>query len=226
MTKLLGAMLAGSLATIGAAVAQTYPAQPITLVSPFPPGGSVDITARIIADPLSKALGGSVIVENRTGASRNIGMEAVARAKPDGYTLVLNTVSLATNASLFPKVNYDVVRNFVPIATVAKSQHVLVINPKVDAKNVQELIAMARARPGRLIYASGRRWLHVSHFGGAVQRPNKHIHFAYSLSRRRAGAGRYARRASGNVIPGVVGRVAAYSCRQAARAGGHINQAQ
>jgi len=87
----------------GAAVGQSYPSQPIRLIAPFPPGGSVDITARLIADPLASQLGGRIIIENRTGASGNIGMEAAARAAPDGYTLVINTIPLVTNLALFDK---------------------------------------------------------------------------------------------------------------------------
>src|SRR3954466_4504415 len=89
------------------AAAQHYPAQPIRMIAPFPPGGSVDIMARLIADPLAAQLGGRIIIDNRSGASGNIGMEAVARANPDGYTIVLNTIPLVTNQSLFPKLTWD-----------------------------------------------------------------------------------------------------------------------
>jgi tripartite-type tricarboxylate transporter receptor subunit TctC len=136
------------------AAAQTYPTQPIRLIAPFPPGGSVDITARFIAEPLAAQLGARVVIENRTGASGNIGMEAAARAAPDGYTLVLNTIPLVTNQSLFDKVTWDPVKDFAPIGMVATSPHVLVVNPKVPAKNVAELLQLARANPGKLSYAS------------------------------------------------------------------------
>ena len=85
--------------------AQTYPSQPIRLIAPFPPGGSVDIMARLISEPLAAQLGGKIVIDNRSGASGNIGMEAAARAKPDGYTIVLNTIPLATNQALFDKLN-------------------------------------------------------------------------------------------------------------------------
>jgi tripartite-type tricarboxylate transporter receptor subunit TctC len=134
--------------------AQTYPSQPIRMVSPFPPGGSVDIMARLIADPLAAQLGGRIVIENRSGASGNIGMEAVARASPDGYTLVLNTIPLVTNQSLFPKLSWDPIRDFAPIGMVATGPHVLVVPARVQAKNVAELIALARANPGKLSYAS------------------------------------------------------------------------
>jgi tripartite-type tricarboxylate transporter receptor subunit TctC len=134
--------------------AQTYPTQPIRLIAPFPPGGSVDITARFIAEPLAAQLGTRVVIENRSGASGNIGMEAAARAAPDGYTLVLNTIPLVTNQSLFDKVTWDPVKDFAPIGMIATSPHVLVVNPKVPARTVDELLRLARANPGKLSYAS------------------------------------------------------------------------
>jgi tripartite-type tricarboxylate transporter receptor subunit TctC len=138
-----------------AAGAQPYPGQPIRIISPFPPGGSVDITARLIADPLAAALGGArIVVENRSGASGNIGMEAAARSKPDGYTLVLNTIPLVTNQSLFQNLTWDPVRDFAPIGMVATSPHVLVVPLKNPAKSVAELLQLARANPGKLTYAS------------------------------------------------------------------------
>src|SRR5438034_11089159 len=96
------------------AAAQTYPSQPIKLIAPFPPGGSVDITARLIADPLASQLGGRIIIENRTGASGNIGMEAAARATPDGHTLVINTIPLVTNLAACDKLTWDPIRDFAP----------------------------------------------------------------------------------------------------------------
>jgi tripartite-type tricarboxylate transporter receptor subunit TctC len=136
------------------AAAQTYPSQPIRLIAPFPPGGSVDITARFIAEPLGGQLGTRIVIENRTGASGNIGMEAAARATPDGYTVVLNTIPLVTNQSLFEKVAWDPIRDFTPIGMVATSPHVLVVHNKVPANNVDELLRLARANPGKLSYAS------------------------------------------------------------------------
>jgi tripartite-type tricarboxylate transporter receptor subunit TctC len=140
---------------LGSSVAaQTYPNQPIRLISPFPPGGSVDITARLIAEPLAVQLGGRVLVDNRSGASGNIGMEAAARAAPDGYTLVLNTIPLVTNQSLFDKLPWDPVRDFAPIGMVATSPHILVVPPRSSAKKVDDLVQLARANPGKLSYAS------------------------------------------------------------------------
>jgi len=137
------------------AAAQTYPSQPIRLIAPFPPGGSVDIMARLIAEPLAQQLGGKIVIDNRSGASGNIGMEAAARAKPDGYTLVLNTIPLATNQALFDKLTWDPVKDFAPIGMVATAPHVLVVPAaKVKAATVAALLQLARANPGRLSYAS------------------------------------------------------------------------
>jgi tripartite-type tricarboxylate transporter receptor subunit TctC len=135
-------------------VAQTFPNQAIRIIAPFPPGGSVDITARLIADPLASQLNTRVIVDNRSGASGNIGMEAAARAAPDGYTIVLNTIPLVTNQSLFDKLTWDPMRDFAPIGMVATSPHVLVVPNRLAASKVEELVRLARASPGKLTYAS------------------------------------------------------------------------
>jgi len=136
------------------AASQPYPNQPIRLIAPFPPGGSVDIMARLIAEPLAAQLGGKIVIDNRSGASGNIGMEAAARAKPDGHTVVLNTIPLATNQALFDKLTWDPVKDFAPIGMVATAPHVLVVPPKVKAGKVDELVRLARASPGKLTYAS------------------------------------------------------------------------
>jgi len=137
-----------------AAGAQPYPSQPIRLIAPFPPGGSVDIMARLISEPLAQELGGKIVIDNRSGASGNIGMEAAARAKPDGYTLVLNTIPLATNQALFDKLSWDPVKDFAPIGMVATAPHVLVVPGKSKVTSVEELVKTARSNPGKLNYAS------------------------------------------------------------------------
>src|SRR6187455_1678213 len=147
-------MAAVLLAIAMPAAAQTFPSQPIRLIAPFPPGGSVDIMARLIGDPLGNQLGTRIIVENRSGASGNIGMEAAARAAPDGYTLVLNTIPLVTNQSLFDKLPWDPIRDFAPIGMVATSPHILVVPNRMAAKSVDDLVRLARANPGKLTYAS------------------------------------------------------------------------
>jgi tripartite-type tricarboxylate transporter receptor subunit TctC len=136
------------------AAAQSYPSQPIRMIAPFPPGGSVDIMARLIGDPLSQQLGGRIVVENRSGASGNLGMEAAMRAAPDGYTIVLNTIPLVTNQSLFKNLTWDPIKDFVHIGMVATAPHALVVPKKNPANSVQELLAAARANPGKMNYAS------------------------------------------------------------------------
>ena len=155
MPRVAGLLFFGLLLAVAQpAAAQPYPSQPIRLIAPFPPGGSVDIMARLIAEPLAQQLGGKIVIDNRSGASGNIGMEAAARAKPDGYTVVLNTIPLATNQALFDKLSWDPVKDFAPIGMVATAPHVLVIPPKVKAGKVDELVKIARASPGKLTYAS------------------------------------------------------------------------
>lgn len=136
------------------ATAQPYPDRPIKLIVPYAPGGSADIVARMINDEWGKTLGKPVIVENKAGAGGNLGVDAVAKAAPDGYTIGLQTVSLAINPALVPKMPYDTLKDLAPIGMVAASQHVLVVNDKVPAKDVKELIALAKASPGKLTYAS------------------------------------------------------------------------
>ena len=165
----------------GAALAQSFPGQPVKLISPFPPGGSVDITARLIAEPMAQALGGRIYVEDRSGASGNIGMEAAARAKPDGYTIVLNTIPLVTNQSLFHGLTWDPIRDFAPIGMVATSPHLLVVPPKTPARSVAELLKLVRAHPGKLSYASAGVGT-TFHFCGEIFKDETHtfiLHVPY-----------------------------------------------
>jgi tripartite-type tricarboxylate transporter receptor subunit TctC len=135
--------------------AQAYPSRPIRLVVPFPPGGTTDILARLLGKGLHEAMGVPVTVDNRPGASSNIGTELVARAAPDGYTLLLSgATSFAVNPHLFPALPFDPLKDFAPIAPVAQNQTVLLVHPSVAARTTQELIALAKARPGMLNYAS------------------------------------------------------------------------
>jgi tripartite-type tricarboxylate transporter receptor subunit TctC len=135
--------------------AQTYPERPIKLVVPFPPAGTTDLLARTLAQKLNEALGKSVIVENRPGAGGNIGASVVASAPPDGYTLLLATVSThGINPSLYPNMPYDAVKDFAPVAFIARVSNVLLVNPKLPANTAKELIALAKAQPGKLMFAS------------------------------------------------------------------------
>jgi tripartite-type tricarboxylate transporter receptor subunit TctC len=151
---LRAAVCMATLALASAVGAQGYPGQPIKMIAPFPPGGSVDIMARLVADPLAAQLGGRIVIENRSGASGNIGMEAAARAPADGYTIVMNTIPLVTNVSLFPNLTWDPLRDFVPLGMVATAPHVLIVPKRLEVNNVQDLLALARANPGKLSYAS------------------------------------------------------------------------
>jgi tripartite-type tricarboxylate transporter receptor subunit TctC len=131
-----------------------YPERPVRLIVPYAPGGSADIAARLVADEWAKALGQALVIENRAGAGGNIGVDFVAKAPADGYTIGLQTVSLAINPAIFGNMPFDTQKDLSPIGMVATSQHVLVVNPKLPAQNVKELIALAQARPGKLNYGS------------------------------------------------------------------------
>ena len=152
------ALAAAALALAAAplAAAQTpYPGKPVRLVVPFPAGGTTDILARAAAQKLSEAWGQQVIVDNRPGAGGNIGAELVAKAAPDGYTLLMGTVGThAINASLYSKLPYDPVKDFAPVILVAGVPNVLVVNPSLPVNSVPELIAYAKANPGALNFAS------------------------------------------------------------------------
>ena len=143
-------------AVIGAALAQTdnYPNKPIRWILPFPPGGSADVLARILAPKLSEAVGQSVIVDNRAGAAGNIGTVAVARSAPDGYTLLSHTLPFVANPALHSKAPYDVVRDFEPVMLMANQGSMIAVHPSVPAKNVREFIALAKSRPGQLFYGT------------------------------------------------------------------------
>ncbi|WP_439684320.1 Tripartite-type tricarboxylate transporter, extracytoplasmic receptor component TctC [Cupriavidus oxalaticus] len=136
------------------AAAQSYPQRPVRLIVPYAPGGSADIAARLVADAWARSMGGTIVVENRAGAGGNIGVDAVAKAPADGYTIGLQTVSLAINPGLFPRMPYDTLKDLAPIGMVASSQHVLVVNNNIPAKTLPELIAAAKAQPGKLTYGS------------------------------------------------------------------------
>ncbi len=136
--------------------AQSYPARRISLVVPFTPGGSTDILARALGQALGEAWKQPVIIDNRPGAGGAIGADAAAKAAPDGYTLLMGHIgTLAVNPMLYPKLPYDPVRDFAPVALVAMVPNVLVVNPSVPARNAAELIALARAKPGSLTASSG-----------------------------------------------------------------------
>jgi tripartite-type tricarboxylate transporter receptor subunit TctC len=153
MTKVATAALLAAL-SIGAE-AQSYPTKPVRMIVPYAAGGGVDILGRVIGGKLTETLGQQVIVENRAGGGTIIGSDAVARAPADGYTLLFTNAALAASPALHDKLPYDTLKAFAPIAAVAGSYNVLVVHPSLPAKSVKELVALARAKPGRLNYASG-----------------------------------------------------------------------
>ena len=147
----LACLAAGLACIVPAAHAQdAYPSKPIRMVVPFPPGGSIDMTARLVGQKLSTALGQPVLVDNRPGASGNIGMDYVAKAPKDGYTLLMVHTGLASNAHMFAKLPYDPIKDLAPVIRVADQPNVLIMNPKWTFKNVGELVAYAKANPGKL----------------------------------------------------------------------------
>ena len=151
-----------------AAQAQAYPSKPITLVIPFPPGGPTDAMARTLAAEIRDRLGQTMVVENRAGAGGNIGAEYVARAEPDGYTLMFGTSGpLAINASLYRKISYDPTKSFAPVIRVGHLPNILVVHPSLPVKNVPELIAYSKAHPGTLSYASSGNGA-SSHLAGVL----------------------------------------------------------
>ena len=135
-------------------VAQTYPSKPIRVIVPVAPGGGNDIVARMLAQKLTEAWGQQVIVDNRPGAATTIGAEITARSNPDGYTLMFFSVSFAINAAVNPKLPFDPLRDFTPITLVARVPQMLDVNPALPAKSVKEFIALAKAKPGQINYAS------------------------------------------------------------------------
>ena len=155
MEQLLGLLLLGmAIVAPLAARAQPYPNRLIKIVVPYAAGGAVDIVARTIAQPLGVALKQSVIVDNRPGASANIGMELVAKAAPDGYTLLMASNGIATNMALFPHLTFDGRRDFAPVAKIGYAPLVIVVPASSPVKSLKDLIAMAKAEPGKLTYAS------------------------------------------------------------------------
>jgi tripartite-type tricarboxylate transporter receptor subunit TctC len=159
MTKIVDAIvrtaLAAGLISFGtAALAQSYPARPIRILVLNTPGSGADILTRLIANRLTEAFGQQVVVDNRPGASGNIGAEIGARAAPDGYTLVMITSQQPIVVAMYSKLNYDLIRDFVPISLVATAPYFLVVHPSVAATTVKELVALAKSKPGQLRYGS------------------------------------------------------------------------
>jgi len=186
--------------------AQSWPSKPIRIISPYPPAGANDLLARIIAPKLSEQLGQPVVVENRAGATGNIGAELVAKAPADGYTLLMGQAgNLTINISLMAKIPFDPVRDFSPVTMVASTPNVLVVHPSLPVRTVKDLIALAKAKPGQINYATsgigspghlaaellnksaGIRLVHIPYKGAApalldVVAGNAHLYFTSAVS--------------------------------------------
>ena len=174
------AALVLSLAALGAA-AQAYPSRPVRMLVGFTPGGGTDINARLLAPKLSEYLGQPFVVENRPGATTNVATEIVAKAPPDGLTLLFTTSALAINASLYKNLGYDALRDLAPVSVLCESPNLLVINPNVPAKSVGELLALARAKPGALNYSSAGAGT-TQHLAGELFKARTHtdiVHVPY-----------------------------------------------
>ena len=164
----LGLALASTFAPAWTLAQSAYPVRSIRLIAPFPPGGTSDVLARLIAQKLSELLGQTVAVDNRAGASGNIGHEAAAKSPADGYTLLLsNSSTVVTNPHLFKKMPFDPINDFAPISMVASAGQVLVVHPSVAAATLAELTALARANPGKLNFGSGGKGIQ-SHISGEM----------------------------------------------------------
>jgi tripartite-type tricarboxylate transporter receptor subunit TctC len=159
INKLISFTLIAASVAGGSAWAQTaanYPTKPVRFIAPFPPGGSTDLLARLVAQKLTEAWGQQVIVENRGGAAGTIGVELAARAAPDGYTIVMGHVgTFGVNPTLYPKLSYDAVRDFAPITVLATVPNGMAVHPSLPVKSARDFVALAKARPGQLLYASG-----------------------------------------------------------------------
>jgi tripartite-type tricarboxylate transporter receptor subunit TctC len=136
------------------AAAQAYPTKAVRVIIAFPPGGSLDVVGRIVFDQMTPLMGQNIVIDYRPGASGNIGTELAARAAPDGYTLTINTLPFVVNPSMYRKLPFDVVKDFAPISLIGAAPFVLVVHPSLPVKSVKELIALAKAHPGKLNYSS------------------------------------------------------------------------
>ena len=176
------------------AFAQNYPVRPVRLVVPFSPGGAADVPGRILTQKLSEALGQQVVVDNRPGAGSTIGAEQVAKAPPDGYTLLTISNTHFVSAALYKKLAYDSLHDFAPVTQVTSAPNIIVVHPSLPARTVKELVALAKARPGKIDYASsGNGRTAASHWRPVLQ-DGRHRDDAHPVSRQRTGHRRPAQR--------------------------------
>lgn len=163
-----GSALIAMMALVGQASAQDYPNRPIRLLVPFTPGGGTDILARILAQKMSESLGQPVVVENRPGANTLLATETVVRSPPDGYTLIMQTNNLAANPTLYRgKMSFDTLKDLTPVSLVAGNPHVLVVHPSVPARDLKEFVALAKAKPGTVTFATAGSGT-VNHLSGEL----------------------------------------------------------
>ena len=154
MLRSIASALLTAVALIEPAAAQSYPSKPVRVIVPFTPGGAIDIIGRMVGQRLSERLNTPFVIENRPGGGTNIGAEAAARAAPDGYTVFMASTSQAVNVTLYPRLTYDLFKDFAPVTLVAINPNVLVVHPSLPVKTVKDLVALAKRKPGALSYAS------------------------------------------------------------------------
>ena len=156
--KAIAAVLFGALLlfqAVATALAQAYPSRPIRFIVPFPPGGGNDVVGRIVAQKLSEAFGVPVVVDNRGGAGGTIGTDVTAKAPPDGHTMLINNISVAVNATLYPRLPYDTLKDLAPVSLLGRQPNILVAHPSMPVNSVKDVIDLARANPRQVNYASG-----------------------------------------------------------------------
>jgi tripartite-type tricarboxylate transporter receptor subunit TctC len=182
LTSIVQTTVAAAVFAAGAVYAQPdaswSPAKPLRVIVPYAPGGGTDLVSRLLAEPLRSALGATVVVDNRGGAGGTIGTDAVAKAAPDGQTLLITNIGLAFNANLYAKLPYDTLRDLAPVTLVANQPNVLVVHPSLPVKNVAEFIAFTKARPGAVTFASGGTGS-ATHLAGELLKMKAHIDIAH-----------------------------------------------
>src|SRR3954467_989440 len=161
------ALAASTVAPGAAAADDAYPSRPIRLISPFTPGGGNDLVSRAVALAMSRNIGQSVVVDNRPGANTIVGMELVAKAAPDGYTIIMTSSTQSINATLYPKLPYDSIKSFAPVTLVGSSPLIVAVAPSSSIRSITDLIAAARAKPGELTYPSAGTG-NATHLGGEL----------------------------------------------------------
>ena len=209
-----------TLAGISNTLAQDYPTRPVRWIVTYPPGGGTDITARIMGAWLSERLGQQFIIENKPGAGNNIGTEAAVNSPPDGYTLLLVNPANAINATLYPKLTFNFLRDIAPVAGIMRVPNVMEVNPSVPAKTVAEFIAYAKANPGKINWASSGNGTSVHLSGELFKIDDRRSAPARALSRLGAGDHRHDQRTGARDVRQHAALAAAHPGRQAARARG------